>query len=67
MKKSFGFLGATQATSYGPFRYVHSIIVGFVAGNIAFLVGVALNDGKAGIDQLPILLACSLGGTCCYC
>lgn len=67
MKNRTNVLGSVvQATSYGPFSYLRSVIGGFIAGTAVFLIGGALNGGdpatNAAAAEMPILLICSLGG-----
>lgn len=66
MKNPRVFGSVVQAISYGPFSYLHAVIVGFIAGTAVFLIGAAMNGAdpevNSGSAELPILLICSLGG-----
>lgn len=63
MTKRSGVPGVAQAISYGPFSYAHALIAGFLLGSLGFLAGAALNGPNSGIDDLPVMLLCSAGGT----
>lgn len=58
--------GIWTAMSYGQTSYLGSAIVGFVFGNLLFLLLYLFDDGQVGrpsgyMDQLPTLAACALG------
>jgi hypothetical protein len=52
-----------EACSYGPFGYLQAIVIGFISGSIAFLIGdAAFNSAPGQKSELPILLAFAGGG-----
>lgn len=58
----FLFAGWARAIAYGPFGYLHSLIAGFLVGNVAFLIIVAPGSDGSGLDKLPTLLTFTAGG-----
>jgi hypothetical protein len=42
--------------SYGPFRYAHALIIGFILGSILFLIGDATLPQHDVVQELPYLL-----------
>lgn len=49
--------------AYGPFDYPRSLVIGFMAGTVGFILVGTLNDGYQEIDQLPIFAAWTIGAT----
>jgi hypothetical protein len=53
-----------DASSYGPFGHLQALLVGFIVGSIAFLIGdAALNPTPGQRTELPIFLAFAGGAS----
>jgi hypothetical protein len=49
--------------SYGPFDYPRSLVIGFIAGTMGFILAGTLGDGYKDVDQLPIFAGWTAAGT----
>jgi hypothetical protein len=53
--------GGQNPIAYGPYGFLQSLVAGFIAGCVLFLIGDPIFSATPGIGDLPALLVCAGG------